>query len=674
MHAIIALAYAKIETDLTPLGEAARAMFKEASLLEAKLQQQIGQEDNIFKLHLKIFVASQAILWQRPDLIRILKSHTWLELDKLAYPWVLIGLLLFPLLLLIFCVIPISSILIPILCNVFLLPMPLLITWQLLSFSSYGSRAFLSSLSKLAQVASDLEKNPVNQPKVEEQGDEAKLEIKDEADIFEEEHTTENVMGCLTLPKAATSLWLPSHRRSPLAVVPGEEEKVELPRENNLSLFKLPRELLAYVYSYLSLVQISKMREVSKVIKALSDLAITFLTQQPLFWKNKFQQHFPYLYPIVSSRKEAQWQKEFWNAYKSEYQNNGHLFLMVKDGETPEISQSVSQARDMNKRDFFYWYRVVRCLTIPPWWLKKEKEEVWSQKSISLAIHEGYFNIADFFLKTKVDKLHSATLEALLGAEEEAYQYPNIVEALKKSEEIIIRGDNRIHIAAKKGCLEAVKLLIAADRSLVEKPNAQQETPLICAARFNSQNIVAFLIKEGTLVTASTQDAESASHGRTALHWAAIVDNVVILNLLLEKGASLRVPDGTSAHQLPIHLAAATNSVNTLSRMIEAEVATLDQADAEGRTPLMLAVANGQMAAVKLLINYFNQYERSPSEVINCPSTQDHQKHLIQLVLDRGYEKIALFLGEHFKNKMRLMPQTLLTRQLRSEILWRLAQ
>ncbi len=86
----------------------------------------------------------------------------------------------------------------------------------------------------------------------------------------------------------------------------------------------------------------------------------------------------------------------------------------------------------------------------------------------------------------------------------------------------------------------------------------------------------------------------------TALHWAALKDNIDVARLLIEAGTDVNLPN-TGSKQTALHIAAFSGSVEVAVLLIEAG------ADAEARnlygdTPLHTATAEDQSNVAKLLI------------------------------------------------------------------------
>ncbi len=94
--------------------------------------------------------------------------------------------------------------------------------------------------------------------------------------------------------------------------------------------------------------------------------------------------------------------------------------------------------------------------------------------------------------------------------------------------------------AAKSGDVLAVRLLLAADPSLLGARDSDGSTPLHCATWKGHQNVVAVLIEAGADVNEVNQNGH---WGTTPLHAAAHANQAAIAQLLLDHGADTKARD-----------------------------------------------------------------------------------------------------------------------------------
>ena len=108
---------------------------------------------------------------------------------------------------------------------------------------------------------------------------------------------------------------------------------------------------------------------------------------------------------------------------------------------------------------------------------------------------------------------------------------------------------------------------------------------------------VRLLLKQGADVNAAQGD------GTTALHWAAIRNNLEIGRLLLRSGANVNAATRIGG-LTPLFLAASTGSVAMVSELLKAGANAQASNSVNGTTALMKAAAAGNAETVKLLLEH----------------------------------------------------------------------
>lgn len=181
---------------------------------------------------------------------------------------------------------------------------------------------------------------------------------------------------------------------------------------------------------------------------------------------------------------------------------------------------------------------------------------------------------------------------------------------------VAVRGQDvsRLHAAAAAGDTETLgPLLLLAGRppgsdgvsQLLESPDGHGMTALMIAARAGHTSFVEMLLAAGAEPDALCVSEGRSARERTALFWAVSHSHVDSTRALLAAGAApnLRNRDG----ETPLVMAVTRNGMSPECAAVESELlhgqATVDVADAQGRTPLMLAAKFGRLRAVQVLLS-----------------------------------------------------------------------
>ncbi len=96
--------------------------------------------------------------------------------------------------------------------------------------------------------------------------------------------------------------------------------------------------------------------------------------------------------------------------------------------------------------------------------------------------------------------------------------------------------------------------------------------------------------------------APAQADGSTALHWAALKDDLALARLLIPAGAPLNAATRINA-LTPLYMAARNGSAPMIDLLLRAG-AGVDIANDNGTTPLMMAAAAGNPDAVRLLLDH----------------------------------------------------------------------
>lgn len=139
-----------------------------------------------------------------------------------------------------------------------------------------------------------------------------------------------------------------------------------------------------------------------------------------------------------------------------------------------------------------------------------------------------------------------------------------------------------IHEAARDGHLKSIEYILkkAEDpKSIIEKKNANEETPLFVAAANAKKAIAEFLIENHANVDATSKTSRP-------LIVAAEKGFLQIVILLIKNGASVNAFD--SKGRTALHLAAENKRFDVVKELVEAG-ADVNYEDNEGNTPLHMA-------------------------------------------------------------------------------------
>ena len=124
---------------------------------------------------------------------------------------------------------------------------------------------------------------------------------------------------------------------------------------------------------------------------------------------------------------------------------------------------------------------------------------------------------------------------------------------------------------------------------------AARDTRVVEAAKRGDRAAVRALLADGADANVAQGD------GMTALHWAAMRDDVELAQMLAVAGANLRAATRIGA-QTPLHLAAAQGH-ERVTRALLAAGALPAAATSTGVTPLMAAAASGNVGTITALID-----------------------------------------------------------------------
>lgn len=227
-------------------------------------------------------------------------------------------------------------------------------------------------------------------------------------------------------------------------------------------------------------------------------------------------------------------------------------------------------------------------------------------------------------------------------------------------------GITPLTIAAEKGNMEIIKMLVEDGNALVNEASSYGVTPLIAAAAAGNDEVVAYLVGQGANVSAKDDWGKTAliyaatldnpklvssvikldktavnlpdNLGNTALIYAAqkgLLDNMKIL-LANGANANYRNPaTGISA----ISAAAAEGNSAAIRMLVRTGKADVNISDLSGRTPIFYAVEQNQEDALRTLLSLgadVNAQDNNGVSVLMRASAKNRQDCVNILLRQKG--------------------------------------
>ena len=225
-------------------------------------------------------------------------------------------------------------------------------------------------------------------------------------------------------------------------------------------------------------------------------------------------------------------------------------------------------------------------------------------------------------LEEDVDDSSAAVIQDLIA------QGANLNQQMEKTKE------TPLHLAARHARADAAKTLLDSGADA----NAQDitgRTPLHAAVASDAQGVFHILIKNrSTNLNARTED------GTTPLILAARLAIEGMVEQLIEAQADINMADGDQEGKIPdktpLHWAASVNNVDAVNVLLQ-HGANRDAQDKKDETPLFLAAREGSYQAAKALLDHCANRD-----------IQDHMDRLpIHIAQERMHQDIVTLLEQH---------------------------
>jgi ankyrin repeat protein len=157
-------------------------------------------------------------------------------------------------------------------------------------------------------------------------------------------------------------------------------------------------------------------------------------------------------------------------------------------------------------------------------------------------------------------------------------------------------GETPLILAARGGSLEIVKALIKAGAAPARTDEGFKQSPLMAAARAGHSDLVRLLIKAGVPVDAQTRTGATPAF-RSPKNSAASRGAGIVRSGWPEQGERDPIPGAKTA----LLYAAREGHADIVAQLLDAG-ADLELADANGVTPLLIAIVNERLAVATALI------------------------------------------------------------------------
>ncbi|KAK4492028.1 hypothetical protein RD792_002818 [Penstemon davidsonii] len=168
-------------------------------------------------------------------------------------------------------------------------------------------------------------------------------------------------------------------------------------------------------------------------------------------------------------------------------------------------------------------------------------------------------------------------------------------------------GFDALHIAAKQGDLEVVKVLMEAHPELSMTVDIANTTALHTAATQGHTEVVNYFLESGSSLATIAR-----SNGKTAIHSAARNGHLQVVKALLNKEPGI-ITRTDKKGQTALHMAVKGQNLEVVEELIGANPSIINIVDTKGNTALHIATRKARAQIVKMLLSQ----EETDTKVVN---------------------------------------------------------
>ncbi|VFQ61941.1 unnamed protein product [Cuscuta campestris] len=193
-------------------------------------------------------------------------------------------------------------------------------------------------------------------------------------------------------------------------------------------------------------------------------------------------------------------------------------------------------------------------------------------------------------------------------------------------------GFDSFHVAAKRGDIEIVRVLLEAFPQLSVTFDQSNTTALHTAAAQGHAEVVNFLLE-----TNSGLATIARNNGKTALHSSARNGHVEVVKGLLKKDPSIAKCRDRKG-QTALHMAAKGLSVVVVDELLLAEPSLTTMVDGKGNTAMHIAARKGRVEIVRTLLKHNG---------VNGEAINGSGETPLDTAEKNGHSEIATLLSDH---------------------------